>query len=101
MRGADWSKGEIEAVVEDYFAMLREQQRGVRPNKAAHRRELAERLTERSHKAIEYKHMNISAVLDEKGLPYVEGYRPMPHYQQALKDAVEEYLASHPRFRTR
>ena len=36
--GTDWSSAELDAIVTDYFAMLREEQAGQRYNKAAHRR---------------------------------------------------------------
>lgn len=73
----------------------------MRPDKTAHRNSLAPLLQGRTHKAIEFKHMNISAVLDEMGLPLVQGYRSLPHYQKALKAAVEEHLASRPALRRR
>ena len=50
----------------------------------------------RSKKSIEFKHMNISAVMDALGLPYIDGYKPLGHYQEALFEAVEAHLNEKP-----
>ena len=50
----------------------------------------------RGHKSIEFKHMNISAVLAELGMPVIRGYRPMSNYQRAIFPAVDRYLDTHP-----
>src|SRR5208283_942295 len=43
-----------------------------------------------------FKHQNISAVLDELGMPWIPGYKPKPHYQNAIFDAIDRYLTAHP-----
>ncbi len=96
MKNPEWSEDEVRATVGAYFAMLELELAGTDLNKKAHRELLAKRLDGRSPKAIDYKLMNVSAVLDERGLRYIEGYKPMPHYQKTLKDEVGEYLARHP-----
>lgn len=83
--------------VEDYFSMLRDELRGVGYNKAEHRRGLIPRLDGRSDGSVERKHQNISAVLIEMGLPYVDGYKPLGNYQRMLKDAVAAYVERHPK----
>ena len=50
----------------------------------------------RGAKSIEFKHMNISAVLTELGMPIIRGYRPMTNYQRAIFPALERYLDAHP-----
>ena len=87
----DWSKIEIQAIVEDYFDMLEHEQHGRPFNKSQHRRELVEILW-RTESSIEWKHMNISAVMASLGLPHIKGYTPQTHFQNALFEAVEEYL---------
>lgn len=59
----DWSRDEVEAIVGDYFAMLRAELAGEVYSKTAHRRALAPLLSGRSDGSIEFKHANISAVL--------------------------------------
>lgn len=93
--GTDWSAEELDAIVEDWFAMLALDAAG-QPFVKAHRaRALMER-TGRSHRSVEFKHMNISAVAAELGLPHVRGYRPMANYQSAIFDAIDRHLDSHP-----
>jgi hypothetical protein len=43
------------------------------------------------------KHQNISAVLIEMGVPYIDGYKPRFNYQRSLlPGAVTDYLLHHP-----
>ena len=92
---ANWTESEIEAIVKDYFGMLRDEQRGLVFNKSEYRRALAARIS-RTPGAIERKHMNISAVMNSLGLPYIHGYQPLSHYQKALFEAVQAYLQEDP-----
>jgi hypothetical protein len=62
--GSPWTAAEVQAVVAVYFQMLRMQELGQRPNKAEHNRRLQELLPARNRQSIEYKHRNISAVLN-------------------------------------
>lgn len=94
MRNRDWSRSELEAIVDDYLDMLARELAGVRYSKAAHRRALQPRLQDRSEQAIEFKYCNISAALIDAGYPYLAGYRPRYHYQALLNDVVTERLAA-------
>lgn len=60
--------------------------------KSDHRNALAPRLDSRSGGAIEFKHQNVSGVLVEVGLPYIEGYKPRSNYQRMLTTEVETFL---------
>ena len=95
VRGKDWSDDELDAIVADHFAMLRAQSEGRAYVKAHHARALDEQIR-RGHKSIEFKHMNISAVLTQLGLPTIRGYRPMANYQAAIFDALDRYLTTRP-----
>jgi hypothetical protein len=88
----DWSREEVEAAVADYFAMLRAERSGVEYNKTEHRRALSKLLNGRTDGSIERKHQNISAVLIELGMPYIEGYKPLSNYQQMLFDVVASQI---------
>jgi hypothetical protein len=94
----DWTLGEVETVVADYFAMLRAELSGESYSKSVHRRALLPQLHGRSEQSIEFKHANISAVLVAYGLPYIDGYKPRPHYQQLLEQGVLEFVAATPDF---
>lgn len=73
---ADWSREEIELIVEDYLDMLAAELSGVAYNKASHRRRLSDHLRDRSEGSIEFKHANISAALIDLQFPYIAGYKP-------------------------
>lgn len=92
-RGTDWTATEIDLIVADYFDMLESQLSG-RPYSKSQHNEALQKLIPRSRKAIEFKHCNISAVLERLGLQAIPGYKPLPHFQNALIDGVERYLAS-------
>ena len=86
----DWSPEEVAATVADYLAMLAHELRGEPYSKREHNRRLQRLLRERSAGAVEFKHANISAVLRDLGIPFIEGYKPRANYQGLL---VEEVLA--------
>jgi hypothetical protein len=50
----------------------------------------------RTHRSVEFKHQNISAVLDELGMPWIPGYIPKRNYQNAIFDAIDRYLTFFP-----
>jgi hypothetical protein len=89
---AGWPAAEIEPTVRAYFTMLRAELAGQPYVKAAANREV-QASTGRSRGAVEFKFANISAVLRDIGLPYVQGYQPRGNYQAALRTAVEQTLA--------
>ena len=86
----DWTRAEVEATVADYFAMFEAELRGEAYSKAEHRRRLSTLLDQRRDGAIERKHQNISAVLIELGLPYIDGYKPLSNYQRLLAEVVKD-----------
>lgn len=87
-----WSRHEVELIVADYFAMLREGLTGRPVDKTAHRRALRPLLHGRSDGSVEFKHQNISAVLINFDQPYISGYKPRQNYQAMLEQVVLEYL---------
>lgn len=92
-----WSDFEVEAAVEDYFNMLRLELSGRKYNKTKHRRALMGVLNDRSDGSVELKHQNISAVLIEMGIPYIDGYKPRFNYQRSLLPAaIVSYLKNNP-----
>lgn len=94
IRGTPWSDAELDAIVHDYFEMLALELAGRSFVKARHNAALMEQ-TGRSHRSIEFKHQNISAVLDELGMPWIRGYIPKLNYQNAIFDAIERYVTNH------
>jgi uncharacterized protein DUF3883 len=95
--GTDWSAREIDLIIADYFDMFRMELAGQPVNKAARNRAMQE-LTGRSRGSIEFKHQNISAVLDKLGYPWIEGYKPRFNFQAALVDGIERLPGGVPAF---
>ena len=93
VRGSVWSETEVDLIVADYFNMLSDELARKLFNKAEHNRAL-QALTGRNHASIEFKHCNISAVLERLGIPTIRGYRPRANFQNALIDGVERYLGA-------
>ena len=89
---ASWSRAEVEATVADYLSMLRSELSGIRFSKTEHRNRLSRMLNARSDGAIERKHQNVSAILIELGIPYINGYKPLGNYQQLLKEVVSDQV---------
>lgn len=93
--GTEWQDDELDAIVADYFVMLEEDLSGRHYVKSKHSRALMARIG-RTHRSVEFKHQNISAVLDELGLPWIPGYMPKRNYQNAIFDAIDRYLTLRP-----
>lgn len=94
-RGTSWTADENSAVIEAYFWMLDEQDMFRDFNKAAKYRELQSGpLHDRSRQSIERKMQNISAVLQQHGIDWVEGLMPLSNYQFDLGVAVEAALVA-------
>ena len=94
----DWTEQEVRLIVADYFAMLEAELQGEPYKKSEHRKALIPLLAGRSDGSVEFKHQNISSVLVEFGLPYVEGYKPRGNYQGLLATEVESFLEQRPGF---
>lgn len=77
--GTDWTDDELDLIVANYFAMLADEI-ARRPYVKAHHRAALVKLIGRSHGSVEFKHQNISAVLEELGLDWIKGYTPA-HWQ--------------------
>jgi Domain of unknown function (DUF3883) len=75
--------------------MLAEEKAGRDYNKSKYRRSLIAAIG-RKPGSIERKLQNVSAVLDEIGIPWIQGYKPLAHYQDSLVAVVEQQLIQHP-----
>jgi hypothetical protein len=91
--GKPWRDDELDAIIADYFDMLGADLAGRPYVKSRHSAALMARIG-RTHRSIEFKHQNISAVLDELGLPWIPGYIPKRNYQNAIFDAIDRYLSA-------
>ena len=50
----------------------------------------------RTHRSVEFKHMNISAVLKDLDRPTIKGYKPKFNFQNAIFEAIDRYLGDQP-----
>jgi len=86
--GEPWVDFEIETAVAAYASMLQAQVRGEPYTKAEVVSRVHALLPARSAGSIERKFQNISAVLDEVGIQWIDGYKPLLHYQYSLRRSV-------------
>lgn len=89
--GSAWSDSELEASIAAYRRMLVAEDQGDPMTK----RDVVESLmkaTGRTKGSIEMRLQNISAVLHELGLPWIDGYKPLSHYPERLKQLIERDL---------
>ena len=93
--GTNWQDDELDAIVTDYFAMLAAYLAGQPYIKSRHSAALMAQIG-RTHRSVEFKHQNISAVMDELGMPWIPGYKPKRNYQNAIFDAIDRYLTKNP-----
>jgi len=93
--GTHWQDDELDLIVADYFAMLAADLSGQQYVKSRHSAALMAKIG-RTHRSVEFKHQNISAVLDELGMHWIPGYKPKRNYQNAIFDAIDRYLTTHP-----
>jgi hypothetical protein len=91
--GKPWSDDELDAIVADYFSMLKAELSRQPYVKSHHSAVLMQQIG-RTHRSVEFKHQNISAVLEEMGLPWIVGYKPKANYQASIFGAIDRYLSS-------
>ncbi|MEI9926237.1 MAG: DUF3883 domain-containing protein [Bradyrhizobium sp.] len=91
--GRPWNDDDLDVIVADYFSMLRAELSRQSYVKSHHSAVLMEEIG-RTHRSVEFKHQNISAVLEEMGLPWIVGYKPKRNYQASIFGAIDRYLSS-------
>ncbi|MBL7733222.1 MAG: DUF3883 domain-containing protein [Chitinophagaceae bacterium] len=93
---ADWSPDEVKLIVDDYFRMLTSELKNLSYSKTEHRNRLLTLLKNRNGSSLEYKHRNITAALNNMGLPGIKGYKPAINYQkQLLESEIINYITEH------
>jgi len=92
--GKAWTRWEVDAAVAAYLDMLQNERRGEPYVKVNVVRDVGRSLPARSKGSIERKFQNISAILDEAGLPWIDGYKPLSNYQDELALGVMEAVGT-------
>jgi hypothetical protein len=70
--GTPWRDDELDAIIADSFAMLGPELNGEPYVKSHHSAALMAQI-DPTHRSVEFKYQNISAVLEELGLPWITG----------------------------
>ena len=83
--GTDWQQEELDPIVNDYFEMLAADIAGRPYVESRHSASLMDRIG-RTHLSVEFKHQNISAVLDELGMPWIPGYKTRRNSQSIVRE---------------
>ena len=91
--GKPWNDDELDAIVADYFSMLNAEL-SRQPYVKSHHSAVLMKQIGRTHRSVEFKHQNVSAVLEEMGLPWIAGYKPKRNYQASIFGAIDRYLSS-------
>ncbi|WP_192562090.1 P-loop NTPase fold protein [Pseudomonas gozinkensis] len=86
---SDWNDSEIDAAVDAYISMLSREQTGQKFVKTEENRILREgALIGRTKGSVEFRMQNISAVLEELGLPRINGYKPAKNVGNHIRDRI-------------
>lgn len=89
----NWTDEELRAAVDAYSWMLRQEIGGQPYEKSTVNHSLRDgALRNRSKGSVEYRMQNISAVLLELGLPWINGYKPSGHVGDRVTALITEYL---------
>lgn len=89
--GSNWSRNEVEAAVASYRDMLLMELAGLPFNKRQ-RNEALQKIIGRKAASIEFKHQNISAILNNNGIPYIQGYKPRGNFQALLEEITRSRI---------
>lgn len=93
LQGSEWSDAELEATVQAYLEMLRLQRVGQSFVKAHYNRILREgALAGRSKGSVEFRMQNISAVLNQLCLKWIDGYPPRGNVGTSTREKILGYL---------
>jgi hypothetical protein len=86
----DWAANEDSAVVELYKRLLAAERSGVPLN--IKQEILKTPGIDKTAEAVRMRLQNVSAILEEKGLPRLQRLSPLGHYPDQLEDAVDASL---------
>lgn len=84
----EWSDAELKMAIKVYFKMLAFENAKTKYVKAEENRRLQKEMPRRSHKSIEYRWQNISAVLEKHKLPFIPGYKPARHVGVNVEERI-------------
>ena len=83
-----WTDDELKITVDAYFKMLDLEKKNTPFVKAEINRQTQAKLPGRTHKSIEYRWQNISAVLNNHQLPFVKGFKPANNVGARVEERI-------------
>jgi hypothetical protein len=83
-----WTDAELKKAILSYFEMLKYEKAKTAYVKAEINRKLQEKLPGRKRTAIEYRWQNISAVLNDNQLKFIDGFKPASHTGKNVKERI-------------
>lgn len=86
-----WADQELHILISEYQKMLAAELNGKAYIKRRHNENVVKQ-TGRTRASVEFKFCNLSAVLDDLDITYVEGYKPRSNYQKRLFELTEARL---------
>ncbi len=94
-----WSFDELKACVDAYLEMLNKQQNSIEFNKSRYNEQLREGILEKRTKAsVEYRMQNISSVLNNLDMHYLQGYLPANNVGINTVNEIISILEKNPLF---
>lgn len=91
----DWTLGEVQTAVSEYFRLYRAQIEGDYARKRDFRQTLAA-IPSRNESSVSRKFSNISAILAESQLPIIQGFTPLGNKQTLLSAVLYDWMRDHP-----
>jgi len=83
-----WTDAELKEAISSYFMMLKYEKENTPYVKAEINRTLQKELPQRSHKSIEYRWQNISSVLDDNNIAFINGFKPAKNVGANVKERI-------------
>lgn len=83
-----WTDAELKKSIQAYFKMLSLERSKTKYVKAEVNRLLQKQLPKRSPKSIEYRWQNISSVLNDHEIPFIDGFKPARNVGARVKERI-------------
>ena len=83
-----WTVAELHLAVQAYVQMLKYEKDNTPYVKAEVNRQTQALLPNRSHKSIEYRWQNVSAVLNNHKLPFIPGFKPANNVGSSVEERI-------------
>jgi 5-methylcytosine-specific restriction enzyme A len=83
-----WTDSELKKAILAYFEMLQYEKKKTPYVKAEVNRKLQAKIPQRNSKNIEYRWQNISSVLNDNKIPFINGFKPARNVGSNVKERI-------------